>query len=40
MDMVCICARGACASVGYTDKIKGTLGAPEFVKRGERVPGF
>jgi len=31
---------GTCASMGYSEKIKGTLGAPEFLKRGERLPGY
>ncbi len=26
---------GSCASIGYTKRIKGTLGAPEFVKAGQ-----
>ena len=31
---------GSCASVGYVQKIKGTLGAPEYLKRGERMPAY
>ena len=32
--------RGSCNSAGYSQKINGTLGSPEFIKMGERMPAY
>jgi len=32
--------KGSCASVGFSKMIKGTLGAPEYVKRGQQSVNF
>jgi hypothetical protein len=29
---------GSCASIGYSKKVKGTLGAPEYVEAGRGAP--
>lgn len=31
---------GTCSSVGYSKMIKGTLGAPEYIKRGQDNVNF
>lgn len=31
---------GPCAAAGYSQAVKGTLGAPEYIKPGERRPAF